>query len=364
MMSLFANAKGASGAQVIPNNAACTALTLPGFNGATQNCFATFNATPSALAKEWIIAAKVDQNIGQNDKLFGRYKVDHGVQPTYLDPISPNFDALSNQPSWDAQFQETHVFSPTKTNEFTASLSHYVAQFAQNESLALSTFPQSMIFGGDTPLGPPDGIVGEMEAFPQGRNITQYQFIDNFTWTHGNHGLKFGANFRRYDVSDHNFFYTNPAAYFDLTGCTIQPPPGQTCPTGDSNSSLSMFTEGLAGQYRRADNAFTNVPIALWGIGIYGMDEWKVKSNLTLTLAMRVERNSNPVCQINCFANFKTNWFSLPSVVAGAREATQAISRTPPTSPTISTKPTLASTRWTGRRASDSVGPLEATVSK
>jgi hypothetical protein len=318
MMNLFANAKGASGAQVIPNNAACSALTLPGFNGATQNCFATFNATPSALAKEWIIAAKVDQNIGQNDKLFGRYKVDHGVQPTYLDPISPNFDALSNQPSWDAQFQETHVFSPTKTNEFTASLSHYVAQFAQNESLALSTFPQSMIFGGDTPLGPPDGIVGEMEAFPQGRNITQYQFIDNFTWTHGNHGLKFGANFRRYDVSDHNFFYTNPAAYFDLTGCTIQPPPGQTCPTGDSNSSLNMFTEGLAGQYRRADNAFTNVPIALWGIGIYGMDEWKVKSNLTLTLAMRVERNSNPVCQINCFANFKTNWFSLPSVVAGA----------------------------------------------
>ena len=79
-----------------------------------------------------------------------------------------------------------------------------------------------------------------------------------------------------------------------------------------------MFADGLAGQYRRADNLASNVPVALWGLGIYAMDEWKVKSNLTLTLALRVERNSNPVCQINCFANFKSDWFSLPSVVAGA----------------------------------------------
>jgi hypothetical protein len=315
MMSLFANAKGAAGAQPIANNTACTGLTLTGFNGATQNCFATFNATPSALAKEWIIAFKVDQNIGQNDKLFVRYKVDHGVQPTYLDPISSNFDALSNQPSWDLQLQETHVFSPTKTNEFTAAVSHYVAQFVQNEALALSTFPQSQQFGGDTPLGPSNGIVGEQFNFPQGRNITQYQFIDNFTWTHGNHGLKFGGNFRRYDVSDHNFFYNNARTYFSLGACSVNLTP---CPTGDSVTSLQLFADGLAGQYRKSDNLASNVPVALWGLGVYAMDEWKVKPNLTLTLAIRAERNSNPVCQINCFANFKTNFSNLPSFTAGA----------------------------------------------
>src|SRR6202040_1301983 len=74
-----------------------------------------------------------------------------------------------------------------------------------------------------------------------------------------------------------------------------------------------------AGQYRRADNAFTNVPVALWGLGVYAMDEWKVKPNLTVTLALRAERNSNPVCQKNCFANFKSDWFSLPSVMAGGK---------------------------------------------
>ncbi len=320
MMGLFANAPGAAAAQPIANNVACNALTFqPGvnFNPATTPCFATFNSTPSALAKEWIIAFKIDQNIGQNDKLFFRYKVDHGVQPTYLDPVNSNFDALSNQPSWDMQLNETHVFSPTKTNEFTASLSHYAVVFEQDQAKALATFPQALVFGGTNPLGAPadSSVIGRMEAFPQGRNITQYQFIDNFTWTHGNHGLKFGGNFRRYDVSDQNFFYNTPLTYFSLGACSVNVSP---CPDGDSVSALQLMANGLAGQYRRADNQFTNVPVALWGLGVYAMDEWKVKPNLTLTLAIRAERNSNPVCQINCFANFKSDWFSLPSVVAGA----------------------------------------------
>ncbi len=320
MMNLFANAPGAGAATPIANNSECAGLALTGFDPTTQNCFATYNATPSALGKEWILAAKIDQNIGQNDKLFGRYKLDHGVQPTYLDPISSNFDALSSQPAFDWQVQETHVFSPTKTNEFTAALSHYVAQFAQNEASALSTFPQSLQFSGaNTALGPQSGggtnIVGEQFAFPQGRNITQYQFIDNFSWTRGSHGFKFGANFRRYDVSDHNFTYNNSRTYFSLDACQVDESP---CLPADKYTALQMFSDGVAGQYRRADNLASNVPVALWGLGAYGMDTWKVKSNLTLTLALRVERNSNPVCQTNCFANFKSDWSSLASVVAGA----------------------------------------------
>jgi hypothetical protein len=303
MFNLQLGAKGASNAQALPNAgtacdpAAATQLVLPGFNTTTTPCFARFQSTPTALAKEWIIAFKIDQNIGQNDKLFGRYKIDHGVQPTYLDPINSNFDALSNQPSWDAQFQETHVFSPNMTNEFTAAASHYDAQFTQNEATALSTFPAGLLFSGEVPFT----NFGEQYEFPQGRNITQYQFIDNVTWTRGNHSFKFGGNFRRYDVSDHNFFFTNPGVYFGYVA-----------------GGLQNMVDGLAFQYRQAANAETNVPVALWGLGVYGMDTWKVKSNLTLTLALRVERNSNPVCQINCFANFKTSWDSLPSVQAGA----------------------------------------------
>ncbi|MDR3749681.1 MAG: carboxypeptidase regulatory-like domain-containing protein [Acidobacteriota bacterium] len=311
MMNLFANAPGASGAQAIPNNSQCTGLKLPGFDGTTQNCFASFNGTPTALASEWILAFKVDYNLSDKDRVSGRYKLDHGVQPTYLSSINSNFDALSNQPSWDLQLQETHVFSPNVTNDFTAAGSHYVAQFAQNEQAALSTFPMALIFGGTNPLGPPSGSVGLQYDFPQGRNITQYQFIDNLSWNKGHHSFKFGGNFRRYDVSDHNFFFNTGAAYFDLAS--------------SAGNALQMFSNGVAGQYRQSDNLASNVPVALWGLGVYAMDEWKIKSNLSLTLALRVERNSNPVCQINCFANYKTPFYSLPSVEAGGGAASGAV---------------------------------------
>ncbi len=33
-------------------------------------------------------AFRVDQKLGNNDNIFGRYKLDHGLQPTHLDPIN------------------------------------------------------------------------------------------------------------------------------------------------------------------------------------------------------------------------------------------------------------------------------------
>ena len=61
----------------------------------------------------------------------------------------------------------------------------------------------------------------------------------------------------------------------------------------------------LAYQYRQTLNLASDVPVALWGIGVYLNDDWRVKSNLKITLGLRIERNSNPVCQFNCFADFK-----------------------------------------------------------
>jgi hypothetical protein len=269
---------------------------LPGFDPSTQACAAHFQTTANALGSEWILAARVDQKISDTDNAYFRYKLDHGLQPTTISPISKNFDALSNQPAYDMQFNETHVFGPRSTNQFVATFSHYVAQFSQNQKLAAGTFPYDIRTSGTVPFTGSFNLLGD---FPQGRNITQYQFIDDFTLMRGKHNLKFGANFRRYDVSDHNFFYNSPAVYF-----------------GYVNSGLQEFVDGQAYQYRQALNLSSDVPIALWGMGLYAHDEWKVTSKLTLTLALRAERNSNPVCQFNCFANFKGPWAGLASVTA------------------------------------------------
>jgi hypothetical protein len=247
----------------------------------------------------------VDQKITDKDNLFFRYKTDQGLQPTSLDAFDPRFDANSNQPAWDAQANETHIFNPRSTNAFTAAVSHYVAQFAQNTALVASIFPYGTNFASTANFS---AVNPGAASFPQGRNITQYQFIDDFTVIRGKHSFKVGENFRRYDVSDHNFFSTTPTVYFrNIAGL-----PNKTA------NGLQNFVDGVAFEYLRSDNLATDVPVALWGIGFYGQDEWKVTSRLTLTLALRLEHNSNPVCQTNCFANFIGDFSTLPSVQAGA----------------------------------------------
>ncbi len=282
MFNLYANAPGASGAQPIANSSFCNSVVLPGYNAATTPCAAKFQATPTALATEYIIAFRIDQKLGDRDNAYYRYKLDHGVQPTTLDPISSNFDALSNQPAWDNQFQETHIFGPRATNQFIMSLSHYVAQFAQDASEVASTFPFQVSNASPVPFT----SFNAQGSFPQGRNITQYQFIDDFTYVVGKHNLKFGENYRRYDISDHNFFFNNPAVYF-----------------GDVSSGLQNFVNGIGYQYRKSLNLASDVPVALWGLGFYAHDDWSIKPGLKITLGLRFEHNSNPVCQINCFAN-------------------------------------------------------------
>lgn len=306
MFNIYANAPGASNAvpQTPASGDACDTINaassggssstqlLPGWVDGTP-CVANYTAVPTALAHEWILTGRLDQKLGSKDNLFFRWKTDHGLQPTSLDPINQNFDALSNQPAYDAQVNETHVFGSNATNSFTAALSHYVAQFTQSQPLASNTFPYAVSQLGDV------GISGfnAMYAFPQGRNITQYQFIDDITVTRGRHNFKFGENFRRYDVSDHNFFFNYPRAVF---------------------TDMSEFVQGLGLEYERADNLQSNVPVALWGIGVYGQDEWNVKSNLKLTLALRAEHSSNPVCQTNCFADFVGPAGLVPSFAAAS----------------------------------------------
>ncbi len=302
MLGLMTGAPGASAAVPIANSADCNAVILPGFNPATQRCAAQYEANPSALASESVLAFRIDHKLTNRDNLFYRYRKDTGTQPSIIDSVNPNFDVISHQPQWDNQLNETHVFSGNATNQFVASFSHYVAQFTQNPQLVASTFPYGILTSGDVPFGGPlfGGSVTGFNTqydFPQGRNITQYQFIDDYTLVKGKNTFKFGENFRRYDVSDHNFVYNNAAVYF-----------------GYNSAGLENFVNGVAYQYRKSLNFATDVPLALWGIGMYAHDEIKVTANLTVTIGFRVEHNSNPVCQINCFSNLKGALTTLPSV--------------------------------------------------
>jgi hypothetical protein len=234
----------------------CSNVVLPNWSSSSA-CANTFVSTRTSFAKEWILAGRIDQKLTARDDLFFRFRLDHGLQPSFIDPLSPAFDANSSQPVGNYQLHYRHVFNGSMTNSFMATVSHYVAQFTQNESSWKAEFPYGGVAlnfaDGFSPINP------QVTIFPQGRNITQYQFIDDFSWNRGKHSLKVGLSFRRYDVSDHNFFSLNPISVFaDLTSPTLGP-----------NGMLGMqaFANGLAVEYAQQYSPATDVPVAIWGLG-------------------------------------------------------------------------------------------------
>jgi Carboxypeptidase regulatory-like domain len=240
---------------------------------------------PINFAPEWQLAGRVDWKIGANDSMFVRAQYDHGTQPSVTDPISPVFNITSDQPEYQGQLVETHTFSPTLVNQFLMAATWYSAIFkSPNQALALATFPTTLDFGFDAALTNVGGAIGFV--FPQGRNVTQIQFGDDLSKTIGNHSLKVGFKFHRNYVSDHDngFFTSGLQLPFSLT---------------------DFFNGGSQGAIQ--EQAFAqsqNLPIRINNLGVYVQDEWRVRTNFTVTGSLRVEHNSNPNCATNCFATF------------------------------------------------------------
>jgi hypothetical protein len=253
--------------------------------GATNPCSSQLQGGTSQATNDYLIVGRYDQIIGNNDKLFLRVQHESGQQATYTDPLSSAFDAHSAQPEWQSQLSETHTFGANKVNNFIASLQWYSALFTiVNRTAEFQTLPQTIAFG-DGSLFP---LNNDGTAFPQGRNVTQYGIVDDFSWNRGRHNFRFGINYRRDDVSDHNFTGVIPfAEEVSLNDFAS----GGVAPANTSVGNLIVQNFPLK----------TNVPIALYQLGWYASDELKVASNLKLTLSMRFDHLSNPVCQSNCF---------------------------------------------------------------
>jgi len=257
-------------------------------------CALFYHASGTNLNKEWLLAGRIDHTISNNDKIFGRIHIDRGRQPTTTDIVDQSlFGVSSVQPTDDGQLNETHVFNANVVNNLVISGMWYSAIFQPNSPapVRLAAMPYDTIaFAGNalfSDLGGTQGNSSVTANFPQGRNVTQYQILDDLSINHGNHTIKVGMNFRRNDVSD--FGNENFAG-------------GQV-----TFKSVTDFADGVlngAGgdQYLQQFTKFPENPIAIYSVGIYAQDEWKIRNNLKLTFALRADRNSNAVCQTNCLS--------------------------------------------------------------
>ena len=273
-----------------------------GIFGQTVSCANAFNTNVSNLNKEWLQTGRVDWNVSDTQKLFFRYKEDHGLQPTATDPINSLFNAESNQPAWEGQVNHTWVLGPNSVNNFIFSANYYRALFGPKDLAAsLAAFPTYMAFfdgganganfggAGFTDLGVNSGF------YPQGRAVSQYSFVDDFSTSQGKHSIKFGVNFRRNNVTDTSPLTLQSGRYrfFDLNDFA----------TGTLSATGTTYQQRFA--------SFDAAHIALYSLGLYLQDEWNVKPNLKLTFALRGDVNENPKCNGNCFARLNNTFSGL-----------------------------------------------------
>jgi hypothetical protein len=270
----------------------------PGTKAGDNTAFTQF---PSAVAysnylqegpknhlAEVLATARLDQKFGANDSAFIHFKYDHGVQPTYVDPIDPVFNAQSDQPDYEGQLEETHTFTPNLVNQFIFSSTWYSAYFlSDNTANALAAFPYDL----DIVDGSFNNLGNSEDAWPEGRDVTQYQVNDDVSWTHGKHTLAVGMLFKRDDVTD-----------ADLGVLTNFPLGVELGPAEGAFGGSDLFSSGLMLEGVENFPLHLRVPIRTYNLGMYGQDQWKLTPNFQITAGVRVEHNSNPVCVINCFA--------------------------------------------------------------
>jgi len=278
-----------------------TAAPGGGIFGQTVPCAYSFATNASNMNSEWLMTDRVDWNLTDKQRIYFRFKTDHGEQPTGTNVVDPVFNIQSIQPQYEGQINYTNVISPTMVNNLIASVLWYSAIFTSpNLNAVTSTLPVDINIlnagingesAGFYPMGfgyQPFGAINEgFNTFPQGRNAGQLQLVDDYSWQLGAHNLKLGVNYRYNRVTDFSPQVGEFGTYqFNSLTDFVQ---------GMTNAQTGSF-------YAQSFAPVSDVHIRLFNVGFYAQDEWNIGSNLKLTYGLRLESTGNPFCVDNCFS--------------------------------------------------------------
>ena len=237
------------------------------------------------FTKDRLYTIRMDQHKGDKDAIWEKYTYESGVQATGTDSINSAFNPYSSQPQVSGALGWTHTLSPTLVNDFNPGFFWYSAIFGPVFSKALAVSP----FEYD---GPFTSIwsTGD-QGYPQGRKVTDWQLVDNLSWSHGSHQFKPGVNLRRTLISD-----WDPSA-------SIAP----DIAPGD----IYEWAFGVA------DNAYQSFvkngvqPIGVTNLDMYFGDTWKAKRNLTISYGLRATWDSNMVSQRNAYSEMTASFYGI-----------------------------------------------------
>jgi len=232
-------------------------------------------AQPGML-NAWQWSARGDHRFNDRHTLGGRILADDRTQISGQS-VPPGLTSLSPAKRTAVNAFLNSTLTSTKFNEFRVSMQRVTSATlaADTSSLAIPSFEVTQLGLSGFNAANSRTAIGLAVNLPQASAVTNYQIMDNFSIIRGSHAMKMGFDFRRQDQNQ-DF---NPTIRGRIQYATLQDVINDT----PINASVNSFLPGVGKwqAYKYYDYFF------------FWQDEWRVKSNLTLTFGLRYETPGN-----------------------------------------------------------------------
>jgi len=226
---------------------------------------------------------KFDYTISSRDTLSGTFTTrDNPILSPFASSSFPGFPDTTELTTWMGTTAWTHTFTPALLNELRVT-----AQRRNNaQDIPAAKQPTAADLGinvtPDQPTGPPriylyatNTYFGFSNQGPTYLIDNSYAFLDNLSWTKGNHSMKYGFYFAPYQNNTTYDYFINGEFYF-------------SGPDGvGSGFDFADFLMGLPDEYTQFPKAPSN--IRTYQLAGFAQDQWRVNRRLTLTLGVRYE---------------------------------------------------------------------------
>ncbi len=241
------------------------------------------------------VFVRVDHNIGEKDKIFGRYAF-NDVTYSVIPGDNPNFTYFVAGRNQNVATAWIHIFNPSFINEarygYNRSVDNTLNTRANTnfdvEALGLTGF--RVVNDGNrkfTPreTGVPTITVNSFSTLAEqdGGNGFDFnnlhQFNDNITWSHGAHNSKFGFDFRWVAL---------------FRGAANVPRGGLTFSGDLANNGFAAFLLGIPSNTTTPEG-LPRTQTRQKRFALYATDDWKATRKLTLNYGVRWEYNTPAV---------------------------------------------------------------------
>lgn len=219
---------------------------------------------------------KIDHRFREADLLSFRYGFDQNKNPT-AGVNFPGFFTSQRQQYHNFLLTETHVFSPSLTNELRLPFNRIVFEFMNDAAdPRAATMPLYTFTGIDS--------IGVSGSFPQGRIANNYQLQDTMNWVRGKHSFRFGFDLLRQRSRQSAPVFTRGT--LDYRDSNV---------AGQRFSSFANFLEDYAGTGGASRDFGSPVYYPeLFRQAYFFQDRWQIRDNITLTVGLRWEDFGTP----------------------------------------------------------------------